>query len=144
MNYANYDRSIIQKYKVKLVGWPTCIPFGSPHNICTVDEVSALRHLLKDKTCHWTLMTDQEVTQHMRSTILREADLAVQIRKRKVRSDKGKRRGKTAAKNNGGPTHKERKEGHKRLRSFKSRTIISSSDDESHSGNGTPSDNDSD
>jgi hypothetical protein len=134
MNYASYDRSIVQKYHVKLVGWPPGIPFSSPHNICTVDEVRALRHLLQEKTCYWRLMTDQEVTEHMRSTILRET---VQIRKRKVRSDKGKQRN-VVAKYSRGSTSKKRKNDDRNRRQsmsrFKTRRhVIVSSDDNGES-----------
>jgi hypothetical protein len=134
MNYANYDRSIIQKWHVKLIGWPAAIPFGSPHNICTVDEVSALCHFLKDKTCYWRMMTDHEVMEHMRNTILHEADASVQLCKRKVRSDKGKRRGKHM-------THQEHEKSNRnhnrRMTSrFKSRPIIYSSEDRESQSSG--------
>ncbi|KAF8338373.1 hypothetical protein F5887DRAFT_983449 [Amanita rubescens] len=83
MNYANYDTAIIQKYQVKLVGWPATIAFASPHYICTVDEIRLLRH---------HLLTREEVKKLADEYAAKVRDGAITGRKRKVRSDKGKPR----------------------------------------------------
>ena len=53
MNYDNYDKSIVAKYKVKLMGWPNNLKFANPSHIGTVDDIQMLRHSLQTGTCHW-------------------------------------------------------------------------------------------
>jgi hypothetical protein len=96
MNYANYERSIIHKYHVKLDGWPTTIPFATPHSISTVDEIRLLRHHLVEKQCKWVKLTGAEITESMESFAAKVRDGAIAGRKRKVRADKGKPRKKRA------------------------------------------------
>lgn len=97
MNYANYERSIIHKYHVKLDGWPTGIPFATPHSISTIDEIRLLRHHLVEKQCKWVKLTDAEVKECMASFAAKVRDGVVAGRKRKVRADKGKPRKKRAS-----------------------------------------------
>ncbi|KIL64038.1 hypothetical protein M378DRAFT_39305, partial [Amanita muscaria Koide BX008] len=89
MNYANYDRAIVQKFHVKLVGWPEDIKFATPHTIYTVDEARLLRHYLQEKSCHWVKLSKQEARKHMASIVEKEKEGVIIGRKRKVRSDKG-------------------------------------------------------
>jgi len=96
VNYANYDRSIVQKYHVKLDGWPATIPFATPHNISTVDEIRLLRHSLLEKTCKWVKLSKDEVKKHMETYAAKVKEGILVGRKRKVRSDKGKPRKKRA------------------------------------------------
>jgi hypothetical protein len=51
MSYLKYERNIVTKYKVELVGWPLTIKFASPSKIGTVDEIHRLRQALKDGDC---------------------------------------------------------------------------------------------
>ena len=92
MNYANYDTSIIQKYHVKLDGWPAGIAFATPHNICTVDEIRLLRHHLREKNCKWIKLTEDEVQEHMEGYAAKVQKGIAATRKRKICSDKGKPR----------------------------------------------------
>ena len=96
MNYTNHDISIIQKYLVKLDGWPPSITFASPHNIHTVDEIRLLRHHLRENKCKWIRLTEEEVRKHMEQYVAKVRDGIVATRKRKIRSDKGKPRKKRA------------------------------------------------
>ncbi|KAM6488896.1 hypothetical protein JOM56_001311 [Amanita muscaria] len=98
MNYVNYDKAIIQKYHVKLIGWPTTIKFMTPANLSSTDDVRKLRNALKTKTCHWIHLSEMEVDEHMTSIAEREAAGEQVGRKRKQRADKGKPRKKTAQK----------------------------------------------
>jgi hypothetical protein len=97
MNYINYDTAIMQKYNVRLDGWPATITFASPHHISTIDEIRLLRHHLLEKTCKWVGLTREEIKRHMDEYAANVRDGAVTGRKRKVRSDKGKLRKKQRA-----------------------------------------------
>jgi hypothetical protein len=97
MNYANYERSIIHKYHVKLDGWPTGIPFATPHSISTVDEIRLLRHYLVEKQCKWVKLTHAQIKEIMESFAAKVQDGTIAGRKRKVRADKGKPRKKRAS-----------------------------------------------
>ena len=50
MNYANYEKSVIELYKVKLVGW-TYHQFVNPGEISTVEDARKLRDALKCGAC---------------------------------------------------------------------------------------------
>ncbi len=89
MNYVNYDRAIIQKLHVKLVGWPEKLNFTTPHLIYTVDDARLLRHCLREKTCHWVKLSNKEVVEHFAEMIAKERNGGIVGRKRKTRSDKG-------------------------------------------------------
>ncbi|KAF8331782.1 hypothetical protein F5887DRAFT_894829 [Amanita rubescens] len=90
MNYVNYEKVIIQKHHVKLVGWPKNVKFVTPANLSSVDEVRTLRHALKSNECHWVQLSEAEVGENMASIAEREAAGEQVGRKRKQRSDKGK------------------------------------------------------
>ncbi|KAF8346292.1 hypothetical protein F5887DRAFT_1182188, partial [Amanita rubescens] len=92
MNYVNYEKVIIQKHHVKLVGWPKNVKFVTPANLSRVDEVRTLRHALKSNECHWVQLSEAEVEENMASIAEREAAGEQVGRKRKQRSDKGKSR----------------------------------------------------
>jgi hypothetical protein len=92
MNYVNYETAIVEKYKVDLVGWPATIKFANPSAIGTVDDIRALRNALKTGECKWIIQTKRQ--QAMHAEMLknkREAGVAIG-KKRKERSDKGKKR----------------------------------------------------
>ena len=96
MNYLNYNKSIIQKHHVKLVGWPKNIKFITPANLSSVDEVRALIHALKSEECRWVSLSTADVEEHMASIVACEAAGEQIGRKRKQRSDKGMPRKKSA------------------------------------------------
>jgi len=97
MNYVNYDIQIMQRYQVKLVGY-TYREFTSPYNISTVDDLCHLRDALHCGSCCWIRMTKGEVSKHATVIAEREAAGEEVTKKRKGRSDKGKKRGKRTAK----------------------------------------------
>ena len=97
MNYANYKTSIVQKYHVQLLGWPSDIPFANPHQITTAAAAKSLQNALSTSTCKWVAMSKRQQKEH---TIMLAAEVEggqVIGKKRKVCSDKGKRRGKPAS-----------------------------------------------
>lgn len=96
MNYVNYEKSIIQKYHVKLVGWPEDVNFINPVSLTNVDDLRKLQQALRTQACHWVKLSDREVRQHTKSIKQREASGACVGRKRKTRSDKGKPRKRVA------------------------------------------------
>ncbi|KAH7904945.1 hypothetical protein BJ138DRAFT_1234068 [Hygrophoropsis aurantiaca] len=96
MNYENYEKNIMQKYRVQLIGWPTDIPFVSPSKINTITEARKLRDALKDGTCHWAPMSAKEVEAHTKSIETRLAEGVKVGKPRAPRADKGRARGKRA------------------------------------------------
>ncbi|KAG6888716.1 hypothetical protein C0992_007675 [Termitomyces sp. T32_za158] len=92
MNYLNYDTAIIEKYHVNLAGWPSRIPFGSPSNISTVDDIRLLRSALRDGDCKWRFLTAEEQREHDRKLAEARGQGVTIGKKRKERSDKGKPR----------------------------------------------------
>jgi hypothetical protein len=96
MNYVNYEGSIVQKYHVKLDGWPVSIAFATPHNISTIDEIRLLQHHLLKKTCKWVKLNQAKVKKHMETYAAKVKEGIIVGHKWKVRSDKGKRQKKRA------------------------------------------------
>ena len=92
MNYNNYDTKVVQKYRVKIIGW-THNKLISPFNIHTVDELRTLRDALRCGACYWARLTRAELTKHSEEMEMREAAGEVVVVKRKERSDKGKKKG---------------------------------------------------
>ncbi|KAG1730790.1 hypothetical protein EDD22DRAFT_960669 [Suillus occidentalis] len=64
MNYSNYKTSIIETYRVQLVGWPLGIKFVNPSNIGTVGDIQKLQDALKTCTCYWAALLSAEVKTH--------------------------------------------------------------------------------
>jgi hypothetical protein len=99
MNYVNYKISIVQKYHVRLVGWPSDIPFVNPHQLTTIAAAKSLQNSLTVSTCKWVVMSKRQQKEHA-ATLVADAEGGQEVgRKRKVRSDKGKKRGKQADEN---------------------------------------------
>ena len=92
MSYINYDTDVVQKYSVRLVGYPfpTVI---SPHQIHTIDAIQTLRDALHAGTCHWLSISGKEVHQHAIETTRRLDTGEIIKKRRKERSDKGKKKG---------------------------------------------------
>ena len=72
MNYQNYEKSIILKYKVKLNGWPNTIKFANPSHISTVDEICLLRHAVQSRTCQWVQLLNVEYAEYMDNVMQQE------------------------------------------------------------------------
>ena len=91
MNYSNYDMRVIQKFKVKLVGW-TYNKFVSPFEIHTIDDVRTLAEALRCGRCHWVRLTSSEITRHAKDVETRKAAGETVGKARKIRSDVGTKR----------------------------------------------------
>ncbi len=96
MNYVNYEKSIIQKYRVKLVGWPDNIKFTNPASLPSVEELEKLRQALRTHSCRWIKLSERDLRLLGESIAQRESPGEAVGRKRKQRSDKGKPRKKVA------------------------------------------------
>ena len=94
MNYINYKTSIVQKYHVQLVGWPSDIPFANPHQLTTIAAAKSLQSALAVSTCKWVVLSKRQKKEHAEALAASAEGGQVVGRKRKVRSDKGRKRGK--------------------------------------------------
>jgi hypothetical protein len=102
MSYVKYERDIVTKYKVELLGWPVTIKFANPSEVATVDDIRKLRQALRTGDCKWMVQTRRQQVAHAELVAAREAAGEPAVKKRKERSDKGKTRGKGSKKAVGG------------------------------------------
>jgi len=91
MNYANYDTAIVERYKVKLIGW-TYEKFVNPSQIGTMTEICKLRDALKSGVCQWIRLGTAQVQAHSNTLQERRENGEIIGRPRRQRSDKGKSR----------------------------------------------------
>lgn len=94
MCYVKYDRDIVSKYKVKIVGWPESVKFLNPSQIGTIDEIRKLRQALWVGECKWVAQSRRQQAAHTDMLAAKVAASEHVVKKRKQRSDKGKTRGK--------------------------------------------------
>ncbi|KAF8163728.1 hypothetical protein B0H34DRAFT_650411 [Crassisporium funariophilum] len=87
MAYEKYEIDIMQKYKVKLVGWTFGTKIVSPYNIHSVGDLRTLTEALRSGSCRWVNMSPLEATKHAADYERRKADGEVVEKKRKRRSD---------------------------------------------------------
>jgi hypothetical protein len=98
MCYVKYDRDIVSKHKVKIVGWPKAIKFANPSEIGTVDKIRKLCQALKVSKCKWVAQSRRQQAAHTEMLATKVAASELVVMKRKQRSDKGKTRGKAGGK----------------------------------------------
>ncbi|KAI6006015.1 hypothetical protein EDD15DRAFT_2154572 [Pisolithus albus] len=90
MNYSNYNTAIVETYGVKLLGWPTGVPFVNPSSIGTVSEIRCrLRDSLKSGECRWKKLSKAERNAFSSELEARRASGEVVKKPRKKRSDAG-------------------------------------------------------
>ena len=92
MNYDNYDLQVVQKYQVKLVGFPF-ERIISPAKIYTIGELRTLRDALRSGACCWVRMSRSEVKRHATEIAARKDAGEMVGVARKVRDDKGTKKG---------------------------------------------------
>ena len=95
MNYVNYKTSIVQKYHVQLLGWPSNIPFINPHQLTTIAAARTLLNALTVSTCKWVAMSKRQRQEHAATLAADVEGGQVVGKKQKVRSDKGKKHKRT-------------------------------------------------
>lgn len=91
MNYANYDKSIVEGHKCKIIGWVG--PFVNPSEIGSIQALRDLRNVWASGAARWIRLSSDQVKAHMAEIeVLRErGEITVKVRKQ--RSDAGKSRG---------------------------------------------------
>ncbi|EJD38513.1 hypothetical protein AURDEDRAFT_128841 [Auricularia subglabra TFB-10046 SS5] len=80
MNYTSYDRVIIGRYGLRLVGWPCGERVCNPGDLTTKGELLKLHMALTNKTCRWEKVPEEEL-----------ATLTAEMPPPKERSDKNKK-----------------------------------------------------
>jgi len=108
--------AIKEKHGIDLLGWLEGVPFQSPRAITNVENLWALRDVLKEGTCRWAYMTRQQHVQFQEQLAERRTAGEVVGKPRKKRSNMGRKRCRTESAK-GKPS--------------KSATFIDSSDEES-------------
>lgn len=134
MAYSRYQEDIKIRYGVQLRGWPSGVSFVPPSNLHTLQHVRTLRDALRSGACAWVALTAAEKkeaadaaasapkkTRKPRSDIgvkrvVRDEDEAPTSTAKVKKSARPRKRAKTAAKAQVPPR--------------RSRSVISSDDDE--------------
>jgi hypothetical protein len=86
MSWKNYEHQIVHEHQVVLENWPS-VEFNP--GLLGTKELETVMKALEDGDCAWRKLTDEEV-------VVREHEATsahVPTKKRKQRSDKGKKRG---------------------------------------------------
>jgi hypothetical protein len=78
MNYTNYEDSIVQGRKVKIIGWPANITFASLSTIGNIKDMITLHDGWLAGIIRWVKLTNTEVKVHA-------ADLRLERRRDKDR-----------------------------------------------------------
>lgn len=74
MNYLNYERSIVEKHAVALIGWPEeLLPVRNPGCIGSREAVALLRNALVDKDCRWIRLTNEQRENRIKDNQARQA-----------------------------------------------------------------------
>lgn len=60
MNYENYERQIVERFGVELVGWPLHGSVCQPGKL-TIDDAVILRRALGCGDCKWVKLTHEQV-----------------------------------------------------------------------------------
>ena len=92
MNYDNYEEKVVQRLKVKLIGWPF-ENIVNPVKLYTVGELRTLRDALRSGACCWVKLSKTELKVHADSLAVRRKAGEVIGKTRKERSDKGVKTG---------------------------------------------------
>lgn len=92
MNYDNYEEKVVQRLKVKLVGWPF-EKIVSPAKLYTIGELRTLRDALRCGACSWVKLSKSELKVHADNITMRRTAGEVIGKTRKERSDKGVKSG---------------------------------------------------
>jgi hypothetical protein len=61
MNYDNYERCIVEHYKIELHGWPLPGCVRNPSKVGGVAVLNKLLQALKDNTCRWVKLSKEEL-----------------------------------------------------------------------------------
>ena len=107
MSYANFDTSIVQVYKCKIIGWRG--KFVNPSEIGSIEELRTLRDAWACGTACWVRLTAVQVKEHMEEYEEKLGRGEAVAKVRKQRSDAGTSRGgkrKASSKENAQPARR--------------------------------------
>ena len=90
MNYANYEDSIMQSRKCKIVGYPSDVPFVYPSLLTSIPKMRILHDGWMDSSICWVWMTTAEVKEHAEELLKRRDAGEIIGKKRKTRVTKKK------------------------------------------------------
>ncbi|KAG6822718.1 hypothetical protein H0H92_012828, partial [Tricholoma furcatifolium] len=93
MYFEKYETNIVQKYGVHLRGWPKGLKRQSPYKITNMEDAQALHAALTSGECRWVKLTRGEKEARARKRKDQIESGEVVSKKRKKRSDAGKKRG---------------------------------------------------
>ncbi len=66
MSYSHYQMDIVEKYSIKLIGWPArLLPMTSPSDICVLANLRLLHDALVKGSCRWVHLSQPEVQQRI-------------------------------------------------------------------------------
>lgn len=94
MNYKSYDREIVQRHKVMLIGLPTSMPqLKNPfdHDV-KMAAVQDLHRALQAGSCRWIRMNQEQIAEHDKRMEMAEALGNRLGTQRAQRSDTGRKR----------------------------------------------------
>ncbi|KAG1884472.1 hypothetical protein F4604DRAFT_1878775 [Suillus subluteus] len=133
MQWANYWRNVVQRYRVICEGWPTHIPFKNLSEASTsLPELQMLHDMWKNKLISWRLLDEDEYQRLLQEHNENVNTGEIVEPSRRPRSDQGKKRIQPAEE----PSIPRRK------KVYKSLDTIESSDEEvnaPHTGTSAPS-----
>lgn len=94
MSYARYQTDIVEKYSVELIGWPArLLPLKTPSEIRVLADLKLLRNALIEGSCRWVHLSRPDIQNRIDEHQRRAESGEVPAKKRKERSDKGKKCG---------------------------------------------------
>lgn len=89
MSYSKYETDIKMAWKVKIMNWPTNVPFVRPSLLGTNDRVRRICSLVRSGQIHWEYM-DLEEIHELEADLERRREEGT-LNARKTRADKGKK-----------------------------------------------------
>jgi hypothetical protein len=92
MEWKHYEKKIVEKYEVKLIGWPASR--FDPHELGVRELTQCLEACRGPKqSCYWVKISPMEVDTHQNDIIRKMASGEIVTRECKQQSDAGKKRG---------------------------------------------------
>ena len=86
MNYANYENTIVQGRKVRIIGWPVSVAFASPSSVGNMKDMRMLHDGWMAGSIRWVRMSSADVKAHAQDMQERRDEGQIIGKKRKRRS----------------------------------------------------------
>ena len=80
MNYTNFDTSIVQAYRCKIIGWVG--KFVNPSEIGTIEQLRTLRDVWASGSARWVRLSPTQVKAHMAEVNeqIERGDVTIKVR----------------------------------------------------------------